>query len=130
MKTQLKKNDSGEYISNFFSPFSKERSELRKQWSQREDKNISWQDFLNSNILEAENSKYDNSYPAKAVCVTCGTASARDLDGYCVNGHDNWLELSDKKEHPSLWNAVKRKSGVRDAIIERHISYSKNLKLN
>lgn len=38
------------------------------------------------------------TYDANAICLTCGTAQADDTNGFCENGHDNWLEDGDEGE--------------------------------
>lgn len=32
---------------------------------------------------------------ANAVCATCGTTDEDNENGFCKNGHDDWLELID-----------------------------------
>ena len=29
------------------------------------------------------------------ICITCGTSKTNGENGYCKNGHDNWLEEDD-----------------------------------
>lgn len=36
--------------------------------------------------------------PANAICLECGTSQQRSEDGFCINGHDNWLEQEDSAE--------------------------------
>jgi hypothetical protein len=31
----------------------------------------------------------------QAICGTCGTKETDQDNGYCINGHDNWVELRD-----------------------------------
>jgi len=38
------------------------------------------------------------SINANAICLDCGTAKENPENGFCMNGHDNWLEEMDKIE--------------------------------
>lgn len=35
---------------------------------------------------------------ANAICLDCGTSSENPENGFCINGHDNWLEAEDDIE--------------------------------
>lgn len=37
------------------------------------------------------------------ICLTCGTREENPENGYCVNGHDNWVEARDEEENPHLY---------------------------
>lgn len=36
-----------------------------------------------------------NYLKANAVCYNCGTTKENPDTGYCINGHDNWIEHAD-----------------------------------
>lgn len=38
----------------------------------------------------------NESIPANAICLICGTAEEDSESGYCINGHDDWLEPEDE----------------------------------
>ena len=33
--------------------------------------------------------------PANAICLDCGTTKENPQNGFCIHGHDNWLESGD-----------------------------------
>lgn len=35
----------------------------------------------------------------KDICGTCGTVEQNQQSGYCINGHDNWLQNGDDIEY-------------------------------
>lgn len=35
---------------------------------------------------------------ANAICFECGSAKEDSKTGYCINDHDNWIELDDPIE--------------------------------
>lgn len=39
-----------------------------------------------------------NEINANAICLDCGTAKENPENGFCINGHDNWLEEEDSVE--------------------------------
>lgn len=47
------------------------------------------------------------TYSSEAICGKCGTNQASRVNGYCVNGHDYWIEELDFT-HPDLKDYVKR----------------------
>ena len=55
---------------------------------------------------------------ANAICLDCGTTNEDSQTGFCINGHDNWLELQDDVE---LFEQASKKFGaslgeIKDAI--------------
>jgi hypothetical protein len=40
----------------------------------------------------------NNEINANAICLECGTAKENPENGFCINGHDNWLEEEDSIE--------------------------------
>lgn len=44
----------------------------------------------------------------KCICITCGTNKQNPKNGYCKNGHDNWLEPDDQAMY---FNKASRKLG-------------------
>ncbi len=50
----------------------------------------------------------NNEINANAICLNCGTAKENPENGFCINGHDNWLEEEDNierfSEASSKWN--------------------------
>ncbi len=50
-----------------------------------------------------DNSKYsrlimEEEYLADAICITCGSTKEHHITGFCMNDHDNWLEIDDAIE--------------------------------
>lgn len=35
---------------------------------------------------------------ANAICLSCGSTKENLQNAFCINGHDNWLELNDEAE--------------------------------
>lgn len=33
------------------------------------------------------------------ICITCGTVKEDDTTGFCINGHDDWLESNDELQY-------------------------------
>ena len=47
-----------------------------------------------------------------ALCLTCGARDDHRADGYCKNGHDDWLELWDVEQQNSFFKRALRQSGL------------------
>lgn len=41
----------------------------------------------------------NNPNASKAICATCGVIEQNQESGYCINGHDDWLEENDPYEY-------------------------------
>lgn len=39
---------------------------------------------------------------ANALCLDCGITKENPENGFCTNGHDNWLEMDDEAERFSI----------------------------
>lgn len=63
---------------------------------------------------------------ANAICYKCGTAQENPDNGYCINGHDNWLEIIDDSKR--LGRAAK-KFGITVEKLAEHIEHNKSINL-
>ena len=45
------------------------------------------------------------NYPVpEYICGECGTDKEQNLTGYCINGHDSWVNLDDFVNYPNYIN--------------------------
>lgn len=52
----------------------------------------------NEALLQANVSVSVTEINANAICLDCGTAKQNSVNGFCINDHDNWLEIDDNIE--------------------------------
>jgi len=58
---------------------------------------------------------------ANAICLECGTAKENPENGFCLNGHDDWVESNDDI---SRLNEVVLKFNVSLTVLMIHLANS------
>ncbi len=61
---------------------------------------------------------------ANAICLECGTAQENPETGFCINGHDNWLEKEDSGDR---FDFAMKKFKVSQSELIKHIQNGTNL---